>query len=559
MRSGCWQRFRWDYACRERSGCRHGTQEDESLSQVAEDAHEAAEARSGALRVVIAGAGVAGLEALLALRALAGDRVRIELIAPTDRFVHRPLLVAEPFGVSEVATVELAPLVAEARAVHRRDAMVAVQAAQRTLLTAGGDTVAYDALLVAPGARAVSSVPGALTFAGEAERRTFADVLSTLGRRGVSRIAFVIPQEATWTIAAYELALLTAAERDARRIDGLEIVLVTGEASPLGVFGRGASARVAAKLDQAGVILRTEAQAVGFSGGEIELAGGGSIATDRVVALPGLEVPVLHGLPQREGGFVLTDAGMHVAGLDDVWAAGDATSFPIKQGGLAAQQADVAARSIAARAGAHVPLQPFQPVLRAALITGGAPEFLRSRLSGGAEPEAVAGRALWWPPAKVAGSYLAPYLAGETPAERSTLLVDLEGPADAAGEEAEHREAVALLLAAAEADAEAGEFETALSWLSLIEHFDLAIPAAYVTRRDEWRRALDPAAEHGAAAKRLDPSFDSAAAALSDLQRRLGWLRATESREEGEMRGDLEHLDEGMRDLKRMSHAAGIG
>ena len=75
---------------------------------------------------------------------------------------------------------------------------------------------------------------------------------------------------------------------------------------------------------------------------------------------------------------MLTDVAMHVSGLEHVWAAGDVTSFPIKQGGLAAQQADIAARSIAADAGARVPLEPFQPVLRGALITGDAPEFLRS-------------------------------------------------------------------------------------------------------------------------------------------------------------------------------------
>ena len=50
------------------------------------------------LRVVIAGGGVAGLEAMLALRELAGDRVDIELLSPSDEFVYRPMLVAEPFG-----------------------------------------------------------------------------------------------------------------------------------------------------------------------------------------------------------------------------------------------------------------------------------------------------------------------------------------------------------------------------------------------------------------------------------------------------------------------------
>ena len=50
------------------------------------------------LRVLIAGGGVAGLEALLALRDLAGDRVELTLLSPETEFVYRPMAVAEPFG-----------------------------------------------------------------------------------------------------------------------------------------------------------------------------------------------------------------------------------------------------------------------------------------------------------------------------------------------------------------------------------------------------------------------------------------------------------------------------
>ena len=56
--------------------------------------------------------------------------------------------------------------------------------------------------------------------------------------------------------------------------------------------------------------------------------------------------------------------------LEDVFAAGDIANFPIKQGGLAAQQADAAAEAIAAEAGAQVDPQPFKPVLRGILLTG---------------------------------------------------------------------------------------------------------------------------------------------------------------------------------------------
>jgi sulfide:quinone oxidoreductase len=39
------------------------------------------------LRVLIAGGGAAGLETMMALRALAGERVDLTLVAPDDEFV----------------------------------------------------------------------------------------------------------------------------------------------------------------------------------------------------------------------------------------------------------------------------------------------------------------------------------------------------------------------------------------------------------------------------------------------------------------------------------------
>jgi sulfide:quinone oxidoreductase len=442
-------------------------------------------------RVLIAGAGVAGLEALLALDALAGDRVEIELISPTDTFVHRPLLVAEPFGVGQAATLELAPIVAEAGASHRRDALEAVDPKLRTITTASGSTLAYDALLVCLGAHPIDAVPGSITFATEEGRTVLDRVLSALGEPEMKRIAFIVPRLTTWSIAAYELALLTAAKCQLHDLSGVELHLVTHESAPLAVFGEAAAQLVAAQLAEAGVLLRTSSAVECFDGRELRIEGGDPLAVDAAVALPGLEVPPIAGLPQRSGGFVHTDISMHVSGLERVWAAGDVTSFPVKQGGLAAQQADVAARSIAAHAGAHVPIQPFDPVLRGALITGQAPQFLRARLGERDAGEAVAGRPLWRPPQKLAGQHLGPFLERAVAGARGTAeLRDLDPPLDPAADEAKRSKAVRLALAAAEDDARACDYASALEWLALVERLELVIPAGYAARRDQWRREL---------------------------------------------------------------------
>ncbi len=506
---------------------------------------------------MIAGGGIAGLEAMLALSELAGGLVDVELVSPSDEFLYRPMLVAEPFGRADALRLDLGTIAAEAGARHVMDSLGSVDPAAREVNTTGGKTLRYDALLVALGARPVEAVPGALTFAGNAERGRFAELLAGFGSRGKQRLAFVVPREATWSVAAYELALLTAGERDARSLHGTEITLVTHEPAPLSLFGAAASQLVTARLDEAGIALWLSSTAHRFEAGGLRVDDGGLLEADEVVALPALEVPPLPGLPQRDRGFVQTDVQMHVAGLEAVWAAGDATAFPVKQGGLAAQQADAAARSIAARAGAHVPVEPFQPVLRAVMITGEAPAFLRSSLpSRGAE--VAVGRPLWWPPTKVAGTYLGPYIAGALGEQPSQRLVDAQSPTSEAMEDAEHAQAIGLLLAAADADARAGDYEGAIQWLWMVERLNVVIPAEYVTRRDEWRRRLDPEASPGAAALRFDPGLEGAAAAISDLQRRLGWLREIDDRTEADMRAHLSDLDRGMEQLLTLSRRAGI-
>jgi sulfide:quinone oxidoreductase len=129
-----------------------------------------------------------------------------------------------------------------------------------------------------------------------------------------------------------------------------------------------------------------------------------------VISLPRLLGPSIEGLPHDEGGFIPVDLHGRVDGIEDVYAAGDATTWPIKQGGLAAQQADAAADAIAARVGAVGDPRPFHPVLRGLLLTGRTPRYLRADVSGDSGRE-VSEHALWWPPSKIAGHYLAPYLA----------------------------------------------------------------------------------------------------------------------------------------------------
>jgi sulfide:quinone oxidoreductase len=364
------------------------------------------------VNVLVAGGGVAALEAALALLELAGERTSVELLAPEPHFWYRPLAVAEPFRLGEVTRLELAELATAAGATYSPGTLVGVDANRRLACTAASGTLPYDVLLIACGALPRPAVPGALTFRGPADRDKIERLLTDIGDGRVHRVAFVVPRGAVWSLPAYELALLTAAHAEACASDGCEVALVTPEERPLQLFGRAASEAVQGLLDERGIVLHTRAYPAEFGAGELRLVPDGAIPADRVVALPRLHGPRIDGVPQTVDGFVPVDPHGLVPGLTDVFAAGDVTTFPVKQGGIAAQQADAAAEAIAAAAGAELEPQPFRPVLRGLLLTGAQPRYLRHEVTGGSGgTSAASAEPLWWPPAKIVGRYLAPFLA----------------------------------------------------------------------------------------------------------------------------------------------------
>jgi sulfide:quinone oxidoreductase len=362
-------------------------------------------------RVLIAGGGVAALEAVLALRALAGSRVTVELLAPEPHFWYRPLAVAEPFGLGTTQRLQLSTVASAVGATFTLGSVVAIDAERRLAWTSAGTDIPYDALLLACGAVPEPAIPGALTFRGPADADRFRELLEELAAGVVRTVVFAQPRGATWALPLYELALMTAADLAARGIGGVELALATPDHRPLELFGPAGSDAVARLLEDAGISVHTTVFPVEAAGGRLRLVPDGSLPAERVVALPRLRGRRVDGVPQTIDGFVPVDAHGRVQGLSGVFAAGDVTTFPIKQGGIAAQQADAAAEAIAALAGVEHEPGPFRPVLRGTLLTGTRPQYLRRELGlGSAETSWAGPEPLWWPPAKIVGRYLEPFL-----------------------------------------------------------------------------------------------------------------------------------------------------
>lgn len=362
-------------------------------------------------RVVIAGGGVAAVEAMLALRDLAGDRVEVELHAPRPSFVYRPLAVGEPFVAGGIVEFDLADLASRAGATFHPDSIVTVDPESHRAITADGREIAYDHLLIATGARTLAPIAGAQTFWGVSDEDRVVETMRRLRAGEIRRLAFTIPAKG-WPLPIYELALLAGAELQKLGIrDGVKLTIVTPEDAPLGIFGRDVGERVGELLARRRIDLVTGTHAVNLSDGLLHVSPGDPIEVDEVISTPDIEGRRIVGIPTDSDGFVAVDDFSRVTDMDHVYAAGDVTTFPVKQGGIATQQADCVAEAIAADLGVDLAPRPFDPVLRATLWTGEEPQYLYGKLAGGfGETSVFSDHAVWEHDGKIVGRYLAPFL-----------------------------------------------------------------------------------------------------------------------------------------------------
>jgi sulfide:quinone oxidoreductase len=359
--------------------------------------------------VLIAGSGVAAVETALALRALVDERLQIDLLAPAAELQDRPWSVLTPFGAEAARRIDLAGLVRELGLSWHRDSLAAVACDAHHVLTRDGERLPYDLLVVAIGARSQEAIPGAVTFRGPLTAGAVEGVLDRAVRDPEHRLVFAAPPGATWALPLYELALMSSAFLRERNIADPDITVVTGETQPLEALGTDAADAVRTALARYGIKVVTGAAPVAASERSLLLQDGGRVGADAVVALGEVVGPRIAGLPHDDAGFIPVDEHGGVRDCDDVFAAGDATSFPVKHGGLATQQADAVAEAIAVRVGAAPSASPFRPVVNAMLLAGDAPLYVRADLTTGA---GVASRdPLWSPLDKLAGRYLSPYLA----------------------------------------------------------------------------------------------------------------------------------------------------
>jgi sulfide:quinone oxidoreductase len=324
------------------------------------------------LRVVIVGSGVAGLEALLALEELAGDRVDVTVVSPQTGYRVRALATRAPFGEGTSPQWSIPGLCHRHGARFVQGTIRAIHADEHAVELDRGRRLPYDALLVTTGASSERTIPGGSLFTdGPAEVERVHGLVLDVEGGWTSHVAFVVPPGLTWSLPAYELAFLLAERARAMCVEGVEMCIVTGEGRPLEVFGPESADIVERALTESGIRLVTDADVAEVDGRAVVGHDGETIVrAQRVIVLGAMHGRAPRGLPTDADGFVPVDACGAVIGVPDVWAAGDGTDEPLKLGAVAAQRATEAARVIARRAGADIPAPLAEPAPVAILITG---------------------------------------------------------------------------------------------------------------------------------------------------------------------------------------------
>jgi sulfide:quinone oxidoreductase len=363
-------------------------------------------------QVVICGAGIAGVEGLLRLRALVGDQVDITLLSAKPDFGYRPVAVLEPFTDAPAERYSVARIARDTDARWIPDNLTSVDRNGHTIRTSSGRTVAYDALLLAVGGRERRASEHMTVFADRDRADSYRGILADIQAGRLTRLAFVLPHGPTWPLPLYELALLTAEEMRGKA--RLEILFVTPEPRPLDVFGDPAATAVTKLLADAGITLYQEADVRAAGPGVLRLRHSGiDLRADRIITIPAITGPDIAGMP---GGardrFLPIDDRCRVIGTDGrIFAAGDATDLPVKHGGIGAQQADAAAAGIAHLAGLLDAPGPMHPEIRGMLLTGGFPLYLKAHLVAGRGWQAEVYENPPWPPNdKVIAAELGCYL-----------------------------------------------------------------------------------------------------------------------------------------------------
>jgi sulfide:quinone oxidoreductase len=345
-------------------------------------------------RIVILGAGVAGLTAAAELRRQLGRRAEITMVSESGHFALGPTLSRVPFERrTDRDGFAIAPALQRFGITFRQAGVECIDPIRREV-TAAGDAIPYDYLLITTGPRAasmdVAGVGGQFRIAQSVHNEQAAMEAGEALRRYLEQpgpAVIGLAPGAAYQLAAYEFVLwLDYTLRQRGQRDHATITFVTPEShlGHLGTDAPGAEKLLARRFAKRGISVYTSAVIERVDRDAVVLQGGIRLPSTFSLVLPAFSgVPPVWqawGLTDAHG-FVPVDGEYRHRTFPEIFAAGvaarlslkasTATAVP-KTGYIAAAMGRAAARSIAAAIDWKVPKQRTLPrMLDFRILDGG--------------------------------------------------------------------------------------------------------------------------------------------------------------------------------------------
>ena len=325
-------------------------------------------------KVVVLGAGFAGLETAFYLRHTLHDRVELTLVADRDYFLFKPNTIYIPFGEDpEKLKIPLDEAIRRKHLGFIQDRVQAIDPDSQKVRLSKSE-LGYDFLVVATGAdMRPEEIPGlkehALTvWTPEEMLRLRAAYLKLEEQaKGGSRrkLLFLVPPNNRCSGPLYEIVMMTDTWLRRQQVrDNVEIIWTTYEEGFIQAFGPRLNTVVTDEFEERGVSGQKGFVVTQVEPGVVHYQNGERRSYDLLVSFP----PYIAGqryspLPMDDRGFIHVDAdSRRVKGYSNIFAVGDTADFPIKQAFLALLQGDAAAAHLAAEIDGRKPEVLYEPV-----------------------------------------------------------------------------------------------------------------------------------------------------------------------------------------------------
>lgn len=325
-------------------------------------------------RVVIVGGGLAGIETALYLRSVLEDRISVTLISERDTFVYRPFLTYVAFGLPADQVQFDLRKIAEQHDFHLEIGRVDRVDPDGRRVRFGSQSIAYDSLVLATGASTESEpLPGlrrSYTVWNTDEMMRLHDRLERsveeASTKQPARVVFLVPPGASWTGPIYELAMMMSAWLTWKGVrDAFDVRLITSESRHVEALGEQVHVRLAESLAYQQIETETDRDARRVETGHVIFDDDGAVPFDILI-----NAAVYMGAGPRENlatgdrGFYQTDHdSRRLVSTDHIYAVGDGSDYPVKQGFIALLQADAAAEHITSAILDREPMFTFSATL----------------------------------------------------------------------------------------------------------------------------------------------------------------------------------------------------